>query len=218
MNCLDYRRQLLAGTGESDAMRVHRLQCAGCAAEWADHATFEEALGEAMRVLVPQGFAERMAGAQVARRRKFLAAAATALVAAGAGVYAWLARQDPLALAGIDFVMKEEAKSIMMGTIPRSEAEAELAGTLPVERMERIGQVKHVRPCPFNGQTVIHVVLVVPQGKLTVLVMPALRMEGRRRAAKEGMYAAVVALQNGSVGVIGTDADVVESVAATLQA
>jgi predicted transcriptional regulator len=84
--------------------------------------------------------------------------------------------------------------------------------------MERIGQVKHVRPCPFNGQTVIHVVLVVPQGKLTVLVMPALRMEGRRRAAKEGMYAAVVALQNGSVGVIGTDADVVESVAATLQA
>ena len=41
MNCLDYRRQLLAGAGESDAMRVHRLQCAGCSAEWTEHAAFD---------------------------------------------------------------------------------------------------------------------------------------------------------------------------------
>jgi len=217
MNCLDYRRQLLTGTGETDAMRVHRQQCAGCATEWAEHAAFEEALGEAMRVPVPPGFAERMAHAQVARRRKFLAAAATTLVAAGVGGYAWLARQDPLAMACIDFVMKEEAKSIMMGAMPRSEAALALAGTLPLGLVERVGQVRHIAPCPFNGQTAYHVVLAVPQGKVTLLVMPSTRMSGKRRAAKEGMYAAVVAMTSGSVGIIGSDAEVVSSVAGALR-
>ena len=218
MNCLDYRRQLLAGEGETDAMRVHRLQCAGCAAEWVEHTEFEGALRDALQVPVPEGFADRMAHAQVARRRKFLAAAATALVAAGAGGYAWLARQDPLAMACIDFVMKEEAKSIMMGAMPRAEAEVALAGTLPLQNIERVGKVMHVGPCPFNGQTAYHVVMAVPQGKVTLLVMPSTRMEGKRHATKEGMHAEVMPLPRGSVGIIGGDAAVVQSVAGALHA
>jgi hypothetical protein len=218
MICLDYRRQFLSGTGETEAMRVHRLQCASCSAEWSENSAFEGALRDALEVPVPAGFAERMAHAQVARRRRFLAVAATALVAAGAGGYAWLARQDPLALACIDFVMKEEAKSIMLGPMPREQAEAALAQTLPLERLEKIGQVKHVAPCPFNGQTSYHVVLMVPQGKVTLLVMPGARIEGRRRAAKEGMSAAVIALKGGSVGIVGADLAVVMSVAGALKA
>ena len=217
MNCLDYRRQLLAGTGESDAMRVHRLQCAGCAAEWQEHGAFEEALREGLQVPEPQGFAGRMARAQALRRRKFLAAAATLMAAAGAGSYAWLARQDPLALACIDFVMKEEAKSIMMGSMPRAEAEIELAGTLPLSHLERIGQVKHVRPCPFNGATAYHVVLSVPQGKVSLLVMPAAERRGEGHAAKEGMSAAVMPMHDGSVGIVGAEYALVMSVAGALK-
>ena len=217
MNCLDYRRALLVGTGESDAMSVHRLQCAGCAAEWQEQGAFEQALRDALEVPVPQGFAERMANAQAASRRKFLAAAASVFAAAGAGGFYLFARQDPLALAGIDFVMKEEANSIMMGALTRSEAKAELAGTLPIERMERIGQVKHVRPCPFNGKTAIHVVLMVPQGKVTLLVMADSTVGRMRHAEKEGLHAAVVGMKRGSVGVVGGDLDVVESVAGALK-
>lgn len=217
MNCLDYRRQLLAGTGETDAMRVHRLQCAGCTAEWTEHGAFEGALREALRVQVPEGFGARMANAQALRRRRFLAVAAGTLLAAGAGGYAWLARQDPLALACIDFVMKEEAKSIMMGAMPRAQAESALIGTLPLQHIERVGKVMHVGPCPFNGQTAYHVVMNVPQGKVTLLVMPSTQMSGKRRAAKEGMYASVVAMGSGSVGIIGGDAEVVASVAGALR-
>lgn len=218
MICLDYRRQLLTGAGETDAMRVHRLQCASCSAEWTEHSAFEDALRDGLQVPVPEGFAERMARAQVARRRRFLAMAAGALVAAGAGGYAWLARQDPIALACIDFVMKEEAKSIMLGPMPREEARTALAGTLPLERVESIGQVKHIGPCPFNGQTSYHVVLMVPQGKVTLLVMPGARLQGRRRAAKEGMSAAVIALRGGSGGIVGADDALVDSVAGALRA
>jgi len=218
MNCLDYRRQLLAGAGENDAMRVHRLQCAGCTAEWQEHAAFEGALRQALEVPVPEGFAERMTTIHIARRRRFLAAAATTLVAAGVGGYAWLARQDPVALASIDFVMKEEAKSIMMGAMPRAQAEVALAPVLTLRRLERIGQVKHIAPCPFNGGTAYHVVLAVPQGKVTLLVMPSSPMRGERHADKEGMHAAVVAVKAGSVSIIGTDVALVMSVAGALQA
>lgn len=69
--------------------------------------------------------------------------------------------------------MKQEAKSIMLGPMPREEAGTALAVTLPHERVESIGQVKHIAPCPFNGQTSYHVVPMVPQGKVTLLVMPA---------------------------------------------
>lgn len=218
MNCLDYRRQLLAGAGESAAMRVHRLQCAGCAAELQEHGAFENALRAGMEVAVPAGFAERMARAQALRRRRFLAAAASLVAAAGAGSLYFVSRQDPLALACIDFVMKEEAKSIMMGAMPLAEARRMLAGTLPLERVEAVGQVKHVGPCPFNGRNAYHIVLMVPQGKVTLLVMPGYRMEGHRQAAKEGMSAMVMPSGDGSFGIIGTDAALVDSVMGALLA
>jgi hypothetical protein len=218
MNCLDYRRQLLAGTGESDTMRVHRLQCAGCAAEWTEQGAFEGALREALAVPVPRGFAERMAQAQVARRRRFLAAAATVVAAAGAGSYAWLSRQDPVALACIDFVMKEESKAIMMGAMPRAEAEIALAPTLPLSHVERVGRVKHIGPCPFNGDTAYLVVLAVPQGKVSLLVMPTAKRSGEGHAAKEGMSAAVMPMHGGSIGIVGADNAVVMSVAGALTA
>jgi hypothetical protein len=77
--------------------------------------------------------------------------------------------------------------------------------------------VKHVGPCPFNGRNAYHVVLMVPQGKVTLLVMPGYRMDGRRRAAKEGMSAAVLAMGDGSVGIVGSDAEVVDSVMGALK-
>ncbi len=59
---------------------------------------------------------------------------------------------------------------------------------------------------------------MVPQGKVTLLVMPGARLQGRRRAAKEGMSAVVIALKGGSVGIVGADDAVVDSVAGALRA
>jgi hypothetical protein len=216
MNCLDYRRVLAAGEAETAEMKTHRLQCSACAAQWREHAEFERELRSGLAVELPPGFDARLKYAIVLNRRRFLAAAGVAAGAAGIGAYAWLWRDGSLALACIQFVMMEEAKAIMMGAMPRAEAEAALAATLPLARIERVGQVKHIGPCPFNGATAYHVVLAVPQGKVTLLIMPEARVAGEQ-AGHEGMYASVVALRKGSVGVIGSDRAVVNSVAGALR-
>jgi hypothetical protein len=216
MNCLDYRRSLAAGEAETADMKAHRLQCVACATQYREHAEFERELRGGLAVEIPPGFEDRLRNAMIYSRRRFLAVASVAAAAAGVGAYAWLWRDGPIALACIQFVMMEEAKSIMMGAMPRAEAEAALANTLPLARIERIGQVRHIGPCPFNGATAYHVVLAVPQGKVTLLVMPEARVAGEQ-AGHDGLYASVVALRKGSVGVIGTDRAVVNSVAGALR-
>lgn len=216
MNCLDYRRVLAAGEAETADMKAHRLQCAACAALFREHAAFERELRAGLAVELPPGLESRLGSAVRHGRRRFLAAAGVAAAAAGLGAYLWVAHDAPLALACIEFVMKEEAKSIMMGAMPRAQAEAALAPALPLARIERVGQIRHVGPCPFNGATAYHVVLAVPQGKVTLLVMP----EGDVHAGSaghDGLYARVVALRKGGLGVIGADRAVVESVAGALR-
>lgn len=222
MNCLDYRRVLLAGEGESDAMRVHRLGCVACTETHREHFAFEAELRAAMEVPVPEGLEARLGrlGGAPARpdRRRWLAAASVAVLAAGAGFYAWRGRDDPMAMACIDFVMKDEAKSLMMGSMPRTEAVRMLADTLPLERIERIGRVQHVAPCPLGEGTAYHVVLMVPQDKVTLLVMPDTPMPKRGKAAHHGMHSTVVPMRKGSVGVVGANAAVVASVVGAIMA
>ena len=227
MNCLDYRRALLTGEEETGAMRAHRLECVFCSDLIREQAAFDGELRRAMEVPVPADFARRLVDSVHARdvaapnqragRRRFLAAAAVGAGAAGVGLYAWLGRDDPTAMACILFVMKEETKSIMMGTMPRAEAAAALAAALPLERLERIGKVMHVAPCPFQGGTAYHVVLMVPQDKVTLLIMPGSPAPVRGRAVHDGMHASVVPLRKGSVGIVGANLAVVESVAGALR-
>jgi len=227
MNCLDFRRILLAGAGETEMMREHRAHCAPCTELLKEHAAFEGGLRGALEVQVPARFADRLletlpvAGSvdmPRQNRRRFLAAAAAAAGAIGLGLYAWRERDDPMAMACINFVMKDETKSIMMGAMPRADAERVLAGSLPLERIESVGSIRHIAPCPFGEGTAYHVILMVPQDKVTLLVMPDKSMPSRTRATHDGMYASVVPLRKGSVGIVGASAALVDSVAGALKA
>ncbi|MFY9314216.1 MAG: hypothetical protein WAO95_01500, partial [Burkholderiales bacterium] len=61
MNCLDYRRTLLSGSGETEDMRVHRMGCSPCTETHKEHLAFEAELRRALEVPVPEGLAERLA-------------------------------------------------------------------------------------------------------------------------------------------------------------
>ncbi len=227
MKCLDYRRVLLSGSGEAQAMRNHRMECVHCSGMHEEHVAFEAEMRGALEIPVPEGFADRLLeaapnsvhdGASRPDRRRFLAAAAAAAGAIGIGLYAWRERDDPMAMACIQFVMKDEAKSIMMGAMPRAEAERVLADSLPLRRIESVGSIRHIAPCPFGEGTAYHVILLVPQDKVTLLVMPDKSMPSRTRATHDGMYASVIPLRKGSVGIVGASAAVVDSVAGALRA
>jgi hypothetical protein len=225
MNCLEYRRILLVGAGETEAMRAHRARCAGCAQLFVEQLAFEDDLRQGLAVPVPEGLAGRLAAVAAGGaadsprqdRRRFLAAAAAAAAAIGVGLYAWRGRDDPMAMACIQFVMKDESKSIMMGAMPRAEAERVLSDSLPLARIESIGRIRHIAPCPFGEGTAYHVILMVPQDKVTLLVMPDTDVPGRARAAHDGLHASVVPLRKGSVGIVGASAAVVDSVAGALK-
>lgn len=228
MSCLEYRRALLAGEGETEVERGHRLQCASCAESMREHRELEADLRRALEVPVPAGFEDellqavrRLEGAREPAwpsRRRFLAAASVAAAAVGTGFLMWRQREHPIALACIQFVMRDEAKSLMLGAMPRAEAARVLADTLPLERIESIGRIRHIAPCPLGEGTAYHVILVVPQDKVTLLVMPDTKLAARGRAIREGLYATVLPMRRGSVGVVGTDSAVVESVAGAIKA
>lgn len=230
MNCLDYRRELLARAMESPTMREHRLQCVQCTAFSTEHLGFESRLQDALQVPVPPAFENRVIDrvfsepmpartlGHPSRRRWMLGAAAAAAAGLIAMPMLLTGREDPLALACIQWVIKEEAKSIMMGAMPREEALRVLATTLPLERIERLGQVRHIAPCPFNDTTAYHVVLSRGDDKITMLVMPEGVAAKRSRALHEGIFATVIAAGTGSVGVIGPSSAVVTSVVSQLGA
>lgn len=227
MNCIEYRRTLLAGGAESAPMRAHRLSCDSCSAYGAEHGALEAALKRALDVEAPSALADRLLaniassarGAQRPEptRRRFLALAAGVVAVAGVGAHLWANRDDPLALACIQFVMKEEAKSIMMGAIPRTEAARVIASVVSIERLEAIGQIKHIGPCPFNGGTAYHIVLAVPQDKVTLLVMPDAKLPTRGSALYDGLYATVMPIGEGSIGIVGERKAVVASIAGALR-
>ncbi len=230
MNCLDYRRELLARAIESPTMREHRLQCVQCTAFRTEHLRFESRLQDALQVPVPPAFENRVIErvfsepvptqmlVSASRRRWLLGAAAAAAAGLIATPLLLSRREDPLALGCIQWVIKEEAKSIMMGAMPREEAVRVLAATLPLERIERLGQVRHIAPCPFNDGTAYHVVLSRGEDKITLLVMPEGTAAKRSRAQYEGMAATVITAGTGSVGIVGPSRAVVTGVAVQIGA
>src|SRR5258708_34367343 len=107
MNCLDYRRALLAEGRESNEMKLHRVQCAACAQSLAEHEAFEGELRRGLEVPVPRGLEERLASGHAARRRRFLAAAGISALAAGLRPSAGLRPQHPPGVAARQVLSQE---------------------------------------------------------------------------------------------------------------
>ncbi len=183
---------------------AHAGQCDACGAFLASGLELETDVEKALRIPVPPGLQERLLrsaldGRRISRRQA-LAAAVVLSVAAGAGVL-WQ-RDDPLALAGIDFVVFEEAQAILDAK-PADPASLQRAAVqtgivLPAQ----LGELRYVGTCPFAGGTAHHVVLKTAFGKATLLLLPGRSLGARLIASARGLHAAIAPASGGSVAII----------------
>jgi hypothetical protein len=223
MNCLEFRREASARPNEiSDEARTHELMCGSCGEFAAQLRIMDARVHDAAAVPVPEGLIDRVLDAAWSRpsvnRRRFMALAASALAAAGTGLTAyWWSWDDPLALAGIGFVIDEEANAILNAKPAEPGALARVAESMRVSLPVQLGEMRYIGTCPFEGSLAHHVVVTTPHGKATLLLLPEKPVSGRQSASARGLHARVLPTDRGCVAVIASSGRSADRICAYLR-
>lgn len=206
MNCLEFRRAAMVDPRRLDTEALgHAEGCPACGVFLAEALEFEAQIRNSLDIPVPHGLQERVVRSAVdaprISRRQALAAGLALVAAAGGAGLLWR-RDDPLALAGIDFVVFEEAQAILDAK-PADPASLQRAAyqtgiVLPAQ----LGEIRYVGTCPFAGGTAHHVVLKTTFGKATLLLLPGRPFGTRLIASARGLHAAITPASGGSVAII----------------
>jgi hypothetical protein len=182
----------------------HAERCDACREFLAQALELEAQIESALQTPVPHGLHERAVrnalDAPRISRRQALAAGLALAAAAGAGLL-WQ-RDDPLALAGIDFVVFEEAQAILDAKPADPAALRRAALQTGIVLPAQLGELRYVGTCPFAGTTAHHVVLKTAFGKATLLLLPDRPLGSRLIASARGLQAAITPAAGGSVAII----------------
>lgn len=206
MNCLEFRRVVIADPRRLDAeTATHVERCAACRDFLVRALAFEGTLAAALRVSLPEGLRERLLDRTARTRRPYgwLALAAGVLVAIAMAFALTWTRDDPLALAGIDFVVYEEAQAIADAKGTDIAVLERVAAGMGVSLSEQLGELRYMGTCPIAGATAHHVLVRTPLGKVTLLLIPERALGSRVVASAHGFEAAVVPARGGSFALIG---------------
>lgn len=187
MNCLACRRLLLAAPRENaTALHEHLEKCLACARLARNVQAFDRRLSRAMRLPVPDGLAERILLPRLNTRRwHYGAAAAAALVAAiaiGTMAPALLETDEPaLAAAAVGpFHPAVEAIAMVVEQEPALLKEGRVGDPRVLERkMKELGlelkksgiSIRYIGKCQLRGSDCDHLVLVTPEGHVSVILM-----------------------------------------------
>lgn len=206
MNCLEVRRRILADPPAARRMAAtHLLACSSCAEYAASIERLDAEVTAALATPAPALLADRILAAalpQSRHRRRFLAAAASLAAASAAGVLS-LGGDNPMALAGIDFVIAEEANAILAAGPVDPATFAHAAHGLGIELPRQLGALRYIGTCPFEGSMAHHAIATTPHGKVTILLLPDRRVAGPGSARARGLHALVRPAGAGSIAVIG---------------
>lgn len=206
MNCLEFRRVILADPRRLSAEAAEHVgQCAGCKEFIARTLDEEAQLARALHVAVPEGLHARILDAVAAARGRLrlLALAASVLVAVGIALAAGWRHNDELALAGINFVVLEEAQSITDAAPTDWKVLARVTREMGVSLPEQLGDMRYICVYPFSAGAAHHLLVKTPLGKVTLLLIPDRALASRAAAAAYGLNAAVLPASRGTIVIIG---------------
>lgn len=207
MNCLEVRRRMLADPPAARRMAAaHLSACASCSEFAASIERLDAEVAAALAAPASPALAGRILGATLPpmrQRRRILAlAAAFAAASTIAGVLSFEA-DDPMALAGIDFVIEEEANAILAATPADAAALERAVQGLRIDLPRQLGALRYIGTCPFEGSMAHHVIATTPHGKVTLLILPDRRVDRPGSARARGLRALVRPAGEGSITVIG---------------
>jgi hypothetical protein len=186
MSCLAFRRLLLASPRErTPAQQTHLEGCEDCAQLATDLSALDRKIGRAMRLPVPDGLADRILLPRLRMQRWHYGAAAAALAAAIAlGLTAHgLIDPDETALAADAVGSAHPAVAAISMVVEREPAllkEGRTGDPLVMEqRLKYLGlelkksdvSVRYIGQCEIGGAACDHLVLVTPEGHVSVILM-----------------------------------------------
>lgn len=163
-------------------------------------------LASALAVPVPPELPRNILGVTLhhfQQRRRVLAVAASIVVVSAIGGLASFEHDDPMALAGIDFVIEEEVNAILAATHADPQALNRAVRSLRIELPRQLGELRYIGTCPFRGGIAHHLIVTTPQGKVTLLLLPDQAVDEPKSAHARGLRALVRPAGQGSIAVIG---------------
>ena len=233
MNCLEFRRLLLAQPRQiTSEQRAHMERCASCAEFARRVADDEEALEQAVLVPVPEGLAARVLLRHRLRspnRWSTLALAASLVIAAGAGFYFYAIPPQPdeivnaqrlganhPAVAAISYVLDHEPQLLKENRTGDPEVMRAALAKLGLSLPGNIGSVRYLGKCPVEGGTGEHVVLETPFGHATLILVPDRLFASRVVVSDRNLRALSAPSRSGSYILIADSAQTLKRVEAML--
>lgn len=188
MNCLDFRRAVLADPRRIGADAAwHAAQCLSCREFHARCLEQEAELARALRVPVPAGLTRRLIARDSALSVGAIGVAATLVAAISLVLIVGWGRSDPLALAGIDFVVFEEAQTLIDPKPAQPDMLDVAAAKLGVTFPHFIGDLRYVCTFPFGDGSAYHVIARTAFGKATLMLLPGWTPAARTTATARGL-------------------------------
>jgi len=209
IDCLELRRRVGAEPFAADAgLEAHLAGCAACTRYRDEVRAMDGVIARALAVDVARlrksAAGEAAEGAPRGRRRWFAIAASVAVGLAVGLTLLTLAPRASIAREVVDHVIHEPAT--LAGTVPL--APAALAGVLGPEGARirpGIGEVTFAARCVHDGHVVPHLVVRMPEGVVTVLVLTHRDVGKPLRIEDRGLIGRVLPAPRGSIAIVGQD-------------
>lgn len=204
MNCMDFRRQVGAEPAlDGGDIAAHRRSCPACARYQDELRAMDGVIARALALDVARIGRKPAAAAPTAPRRRMFAIAASIAVGLAVGLVLLVgAPRASIAREVVDHITHEPGT--MAGTAPL--APVALTGVLGPEGARLrpgIGDVTFAARCLHDGHVVPHLVVRMPEGVVTVLVLGHRDIGKPLRIEDRGLIGMVLPAPRGSIAIVG---------------
>jgi hypothetical protein len=216
MNCLEFRRELNIDPHSDNAdFLAHARACPRCAQAQAGALAFESALGRALAIPPPPNLAESILLAQATEQRRarqswrrtagWLALAATAVLAVGAGWH--VSRAKPLGDIAVAHMLGNEEVAMLARTEPIAAEDVRKAfAKRGLDLAQVPADISYVQCCPVGKYKSVHMIMPRANGPVTVMYLVDDNGGARTDFASAGWIGRSVPMDHGTLVMIGHDA------------